>query len=324
MECSLCKQTKQITKDNRCSSLQCDLCRNTYCQECSELSASELKCIPLQKRLLKFHCKKCRNYELVDSLKECIKDKDAIIIAKDEIIQLLREKLKKYESEAKKSSVNIQSSYKDNMSNQETLKHKADENIQMIVNKQQQVMSDLINLTNDSTNKRIDIFDTKMENGLTTKEDNREGRSQNHLEGKKQRQRIVDRKNDKGSGTTSFKGQTVNKGKIWLYISKVPDDVSEEDIHQYIKARANDANLQDCEIKKLPIATTKPNNQSYMVGVDFKLKENVYMSNFWPKKILFERFDFRRGKRFLQANTEQETSAAQSNTFLEKCPQIPK
>lgn len=61
--------------------------------------------MPLQKRLLKFQCSKCRNYEFVDLLKNTIADKDDIISSKNEVIALLQEKLKKYEAGNKSTGV---------------------------------------------------------------------------------------------------------------------------------------------------------------------------------------------------------------------------
>lgn len=54
--------------------------------------------MPLQKRLLKFHCQNCRDNELVDLLKSTVEDKEKIIDSQDEIIRLLREKLSGYEA----------------------------------------------------------------------------------------------------------------------------------------------------------------------------------------------------------------------------------
>lgn len=93
MECSLCKQGHQTTKDNKPSCITCDTCKNLICLECSELSASEIRCISLQKRILKFQCKKCRNFELVDILQNTIIDKTKIIQDQELIIKLLQEKI---------------------------------------------------------------------------------------------------------------------------------------------------------------------------------------------------------------------------------------
>lgn len=98
MECSRCKQTWASTKELKYPCFPCDSCRNLCCVECSDLGPSEIKCMPLHKRLLKFHCYKCRSGELVDCLKNTILDKDEIISGKNELIELLKEKLSRYEA----------------------------------------------------------------------------------------------------------------------------------------------------------------------------------------------------------------------------------
>lgn len=93
MECSLCKKVKLPTKDVKNPCYPCDSCRNLICIDCTELSATELKCLALSRRLLKFHCVKCRNYDFIDVLRDQIKDKDHIIQNKDEIIEMLKERI---------------------------------------------------------------------------------------------------------------------------------------------------------------------------------------------------------------------------------------
>ncbi|KAL3272112.1 hypothetical protein HHI36_022574, partial [Cryptolaemus montrouzieri] len=52
------------------------------------------------KRILKFHCGKCRCYELTEVLQNTITDKERIIEQQQEIIDLLKEKMKSYEDRA--------------------------------------------------------------------------------------------------------------------------------------------------------------------------------------------------------------------------------
>lgn len=98
MECSLCNQIKQPTKEQKYPCVPCDSCRRPICMDCSELTSSEIKCLPLQKRLLIFHCRNCRNYKLVDILQNAMNDKDQIINEKNEIIKMLKDKLEEYET----------------------------------------------------------------------------------------------------------------------------------------------------------------------------------------------------------------------------------
>lgn len=100
IECSSCK-IKTGPKDTKNPIFACDYCRNYYCGDCSELSSSEIRCMPLQKRFLKFHCRKCRGNEIIDLLRKVVADKETIINDKNTIISLLQEEI----NELKKSKL---------------------------------------------------------------------------------------------------------------------------------------------------------------------------------------------------------------------------
>lgn len=96
MECTICKQIKQPTKENKTSYINCDSCKDIICLDCSELSATEVRCFTLQRRILKYHCKKCRKFEIVEVLQNTVEDKN-------EIIKLLQEKIDSLEKNTKPS-----------------------------------------------------------------------------------------------------------------------------------------------------------------------------------------------------------------------------
>lgn len=104
MDCFKCKQTKHPTREAKNPCFPCDSCKNLYCMECSELSSSEIKCMPLQRRLLRFYCSGCRSLETLTLLKNTIVDKENIIESKNEVIRLLQEKLDQYESRHESSA----------------------------------------------------------------------------------------------------------------------------------------------------------------------------------------------------------------------------
>lgn len=54
----LCKKCKVVI-DSEESVHQCDVCLQYIHKMCVELSSSELKCMPLQKRILVFMCDSC-------------------------------------------------------------------------------------------------------------------------------------------------------------------------------------------------------------------------------------------------------------------------
>lgn len=49
--CSVCKKNDKL--------YSCDKCRQLFCDECSSLTSSEIRCLELKKRVLLFHCKSC-------------------------------------------------------------------------------------------------------------------------------------------------------------------------------------------------------------------------------------------------------------------------
>nr|CAI5860024.1 unnamed protein product [Callosobruchus analis] len=101
-----------------------------------------------------------------------------------------------------------------------------------------------------------------------------------------------------------------NPRKIWLFLTRIPDNVNSEVIKSYIHKKLGD---EDIQVKMLSTSSSRPNNQSYMIGVKPLHKETVYSSTFWPKKTIFERFDFRRGGRFLR---EDAVDGGQTETFF--------
>lgn len=56
MECFKCNQN---FNNGKC--LRCDGCKRPICYQCSELSSTEIRCIELKNRVLKFFCKECED-----------------------------------------------------------------------------------------------------------------------------------------------------------------------------------------------------------------------------------------------------------------------
>lgn len=49
--CSVCKKIDKL--------YSCDKCKQLFCDACSSLTSSEIRCLELKKRVLQFHCKSC-------------------------------------------------------------------------------------------------------------------------------------------------------------------------------------------------------------------------------------------------------------------------
>lgn len=97
MECGVCNRIKQPTKEVKRPCFPCDFCKRLICSECSSLSASELKCVTMLNRNLIFHCKNCRENDIIQLLNDRIKDKEVIIEDKSQIIDLLKHELEQFE-----------------------------------------------------------------------------------------------------------------------------------------------------------------------------------------------------------------------------------
>lgn len=84
MECDAC-ETRQKTV------FPCDSCRKSYCKACAGLTSSEVKVLELKDgRVMRFYCSDCDSRLL---LQKTIDDKISIIEGKDEIIDLLKQKI---------------------------------------------------------------------------------------------------------------------------------------------------------------------------------------------------------------------------------------
>lgn len=101
MECDVCKK-----KDNPNLKIYlCDGCHKGNCMKCSNLTSSETRVLDLKGgRVMKFYCQKCTKFDTYTLLNEIIEDKSSIISSKEEIIQLLKQKLKDYEEIIEKKS----------------------------------------------------------------------------------------------------------------------------------------------------------------------------------------------------------------------------
>lgn len=115
-----------------------------------------------------------------------------------------------------------------------------------------------------------------------------------------------------GEGDINFHGrEDKTEKKIWLYVSKVPDSITENNIKQYIEKRTDTQNVY---VKKLEMFNTRIDNQSFMIGVDPQLIRQVYEPSFWPRKVTFNRFDFRLGKRFLDQTHRKQMEPQEAST----------
>lgn len=133
LECARCK-IKNTPKDPKNPIFPCDICRTKICGDCSDLSSSELKCIVLQRRILKYHCESCRKWNINDFFENTIKDKEEIIENKNAIIQILQERIKEMEEKQKQLQMVETRMFPNNISYSEITKKNTIEKINTIPN----------------------------------------------------------------------------------------------------------------------------------------------------------------------------------------------
>lgn len=112
------------------------------------------------------------------------------------------------------------------------------------------------------------------------------------------RRRKREYKVENGAADQVFHGYGRQKKdeKIWMFVTKVPDDVTSDNIIKYVNQHTQSKTTY---AKQIETKNTRPNNQSFMVGVEPHLKQRVYEPNFGPTNVLFDRFNFKIGQHFL-------------------------
>lgn len=118
-----------------------------------------------------------------------------------------------------------------------------------------------------------------------------------------------------------FEGQpavNTKDKKIWLFISKVRDTVSAENVTTYIKKKTN-LEEEKISVKKLDTWHKVEDNKCFLIGIDPAYKESVYSASFWPKGVAYERFNFFKGQRFLdnQKTTNDKGDGIRDETTIQ-------
>lgn len=174
----------------------------------------------------------------------------------------------KHASYATKTKVSESTKSNQISGNSSSTKNSAD-NLEVMVNKQRQIMSHVIELESDLPNRNDDKeFKTVVR--------------------RKTRKNIA-----KGVAETrpedSFRGKP---SKMWLFVGRAVESVQEIDVATYIKKKCSFDNDELLSVKKLSVLG---NTNSFQVGIDPKYYDLLVKSEFWPSGIIVRRFRFRSG-----------------------------
>lgn len=98
--------------------------------------------------------------------------------------------------------------------------------------------------------------------------------------------KISDEEKSKG-----FAGREVNEKKIWLFVSRVKDHVTEPIIKRYLAKKTNFTE-EEFVVKEIETYKKIENNKCFQIGVNPSLKDQVYNKTFWPEGVAHSRFNF--------------------------------
>ena len=104
-----------------------------------------------------------------------------------------------------------------------------------------------------------------------------------------------------------FKGASP---KVWMFISRVSQDVTEEDIKTYLNTRIGDEE-ENIIVKELISGSN--GLKCYMVAADFKHKDQFYQPSFWPQGVGYRRFDFKLYEKYKNRHTLRNGAETQHN-----------
>lgn len=327
------KKTCKYCKKNVTVGLTCELCEVTYHHSCAQrvktccdLSLQEKSKLPHSDTYTEQTFLKEEN----TLLRQIIKDKDAIIMDKETVIALLNnqiinleEQLKLTKEDRKKQDnknivpPTLTKNIDDNKNTDKTKKtptkqqnnrNRKQINLETLQNKQTSIMNHIINLNNDESSKGT----PKQEISFKTASYKKKNRNTKIQIGEAD----VSREDE----TNGFLGREGVQKKVWLFIGRVKDHVTEEIVKKYLEKKTDSNN--DIHVKEIDTYRKIADNKCFKVGLNFDLKDVVYTNSFWPRGVAVNRFDFRKEEKYLNrlrdANIANEnfTNEPQSQEFI--------
>ncbi|KAK9880572.1 hypothetical protein WA026_011812 [Henosepilachna vigintioctopunctata] len=134
-----------------------------------------------------------------------------------------------------------------------------------------------------------------------------ENKGFNIVRRKKPKQKPMIGEGDKENNKYFFEGRykKPEDKKIWIFISKVRDDVEASTVQKFIQEKTK-AQLSKIAVKHLATKTQSKNNKCFLIGVENQYKDQVYNTKFWPTGVAFSRFNFKIGHHFLKDGISQQ------------------
>lgn len=94
-----------------------------------------------------------------------------------------------------------------------------------------------------------------------------------------------------------FLGREISEKKIWLFVGKVKDHVTEDLVKKYLQKKTNPEN--NIYVREIDTYKKIKDNKCFKVGINYDLKDEAYTSSFWPRGVAVHRFDFRKEEKYI-------------------------
>lgn len=255
-------------------------------------------------------------------LKQIIKDKDTIINDKEFIISLLNHKLSSLEENLKsipeKKSQNMNkntqlknTNHKTDNTVSVTTKQKLNDktlprkhtNLEILQSNQENIMKELINLNDNN--------DNPSKTAIGNSEQGKEEPFQPVIS---RRKRARDQKVcgeaeiSKDDEVSGFVGRELPEKKIWLFVARVKDHVTEDMVQNYIQKKTEAESTSNIYVKEIDTFNKTKDNRCFKVGLKYDLLEVAYTNTFWPRGVVVYRFNFKKEEKYLNRlrNKDQE------------------
>lgn len=179
-------------------------------------------------------------------------------------------------------------------------------NIETLKENQKNLMNEIINLEDPRDP------NSRQTSSRTPPESNQ---SNGFLQFRRKKKSKVGTADINTSVDASFEGSANSQKKLWIFIKKVKDNATSEKIKNYLTITLKAA-PETIAVKKVDTYYRAIDNNCFLIGVDPIYKNDIYNDAFWPKGVIYQRFDFIRGEKFLDnpktKNKENRTTPLQS------------
>lgn len=265
-------------------------------------------------------------------LKQQIKDKNTIISDKEYIIKILHEKIAAIEQTAKNNNKVKQNSIN---SKEDTTKNETTKNVNSARNmnaiqkqsastskevsnenntqelysqtreKQQIIMEEVINLAISPKN-----YGQKSKQTTITNEIGDTEKGFIKVSRKSQRRKFgyVGKSDEEANTDFSGSAQTSKERKLWIFLKKVKDTANVDIIKKYLSEKLG-TSTEDVSVRKVDTYHVTKDNNCYLIGVPIAHRQVVYDVDTWPRGVVFDRFNFRKGDKFLGSSKQDFVTA---------------